>query len=192
MVKSNIPSKRSARYHASHVSKRQRARDRAAAPIPIIFLAADLEIRISTLPECLQLSVSVWNETRTSRRSFFSRQRDAVQRTADGALEPRRFTTSRAIPPSGRPYFLSRVSNVHCSWLGVSEREREKEADSEGGVSEERSEGEKDRKRKCHRTLLIRFAPSGPVNRETDGSTAEICSRSPNASRRLLLDFLVA
>lgn len=46
-------------------------------------------------------------------------------------------------------------------------------------------EGENDRKRKCHRTRLIRFAPSGPVNRETDGSTAEICSRSPNASRRL-------
>jgi len=77
-------------------------------------------------------------------------------------------------------------------------RESEKEPDSEGGVSvarkcAKRREEEKDRKRKCHRTLLIRFAPSGPVNRETDGSTAEICSRSPNASRRrLLLDFLVA
>lgn len=46
-------------------------------------------------------------------------------------------------------------------------------------------EGENDRKRKCHRTRLIRFAPSGLVNRETNSSTAEICSRSPNASRRL-------
>jgi len=44
---------------------------------------------------------------------------------------------------------------------------------------------EKGRKRKCHRARLIRFAPSGPVNRETDGSTAEICSRSPNAPSRL-------
>jgi len=52
------------------------------------------------------------------------------------------------------------------------------------GAREEK-EGEKDRKRKCHRARLIRFAPSGPVNRETDGSTAEICSRLPNASSRL-------
>lgn len=95
------------------------------------------------------------------------------------------------------------VSSIQCSLFVVErKREREKEADSEGGVSalvhvEGEKEGEKDRKRKCHRTLLIRFAPSGPVNRETDGSTAEICSRSPNAprrfaSRRLPLDFLVA
>jgi len=69
---------------------------------------------------------------------------------------------------------------------------REKEADSDYSISAHREEtrgeekeGEKDRKRKCHRTRLIRFAPSGPVNRETDGSTAEICSRSPNTSRRL-------
>lgn len=63
--------------------------------------------------------------------------------------------------------------------------------EGEGGVSEcmqreyagkevrERKRVGKGGKRKCHRTLLIRFAPSGPANRETNGSTAEICSRSP-------------
>lgn len=54
-----------------------------------------------------------------------------------------------------------------------------------GKKERERKRERKDRKRKCHRTRLIRFAPSGPVNRETDGSTAEIYSRSPNASCRL-------
>lgn len=45
------------------------------------------------------------------------------------------------------------------------ERERERRGGRRGG-----------RERKRHRTRLIRFAPSGPVNRETNDSTAEICS----------------
>jgi len=58
------------------------------------YLLSKAFVPISQLINMDRKIVSVWNETRTSRRSFFNRQRDAVQRTADGALEPRRFTTS--------------------------------------------------------------------------------------------------
>jgi len=58
------------------------------------YLLSKAFVPISQLINTDRKIVSVWNETRTSRRSFFNRQRDAVQRTADGALESRRFMTS--------------------------------------------------------------------------------------------------